>query len=260
MDFNHIKDHYRKEELPFVERVIEWVERAEIQQIPIRTDFVDPRQLQIIQHIVNSFMGLTIFFDGGYLNAERVRVMIAPDYLLESEEEMGLIYFKLQHNDKYNKLSHKDYLGALMHIGIKREKFGDIILTDDLVQFIVAEEIADYVRFELKQIGRTKVDLEEIKREALLIPKEKYETKDITVTSLRADNVIGHVYPLSRSNVTELIKSNRLKVNWQVIDKKDYSLEVGDTISVRGFGRFILIEENGETKKGKIKIKIGKLL
>ncbi|MFV9509969.1 RNA-binding protein [Tepidibacillus sp. LV47] len=259
MKFEHILNHYRKEEQPFVERVIDFCERVSLSHKPIRTDFVDPRQKVIVQNIVNSYMDLTMFFDGGYQEAERGRILIAPSYFY-SEEDLGLHYFQIYGENKFFVITHKDVLGALLNIGLKREKFGDILITDTTKQLIVASEVADYVRMELKQIGKTKINLESITRDHLNPPLIQYENLQFTVHSLRVDTVVAHVFRQSRSKVAEWIKGKHLKVNWQIVDQVDYKLEVGDMVSLRKFGRFKILEEDGTTKKGRILIKVGKII
>lgn len=260
MPDNHILKHYQKQEHSFVEKIIEWSNKVVKTHIPILTDFVDPRQLKIINNIVNAFPDLTVFFDGGYKEAERVRGLIAPEYWAKKEDEFGLTFFEVKANNKFEVLKHSDYLGALAGIGIKRDKFGDILIFEQGAQYIIAEEIADYILMELNQIGRTKVELERINRENLRIGEESYNTKNITVSSERLDSVTSQVYQLSRSKIPPMIKNGNIKVNWRITDKVDYRLESGDVVSVRGFGRYKVLDILGETKKGKVKIKIGMII
>jgi len=252
--------HFHKEEQAFVEKAIDWVDRVNNSQVPILTDFIDPRQLEIINGIVNANIGLAMFFDGGYTSAERVRALIAPDYWQRAAKDLGLSYFKVKGLNRFDQLEHKDYMGALLNIGIKREKFGDILLAENMAQYIVAIEIADYVRMELTKVKHSKIELIEISKDELVIPEKSYQINSITVTSMRVDNIISQVYSQSRSNVSQLIRANKLKVNWRPVDQTDYILKEGDVISVRGFGRFELLTEEGNTKKGKHRIKIGKLV
>lgn len=260
MDKDQILLHYRKEEQPFIERVIEWVDKVMKTNQPVRTDFLDPRQAQIIQNIVNGYMELTVFFDGGYSEAERVRAMIAPDYYVFQPEEMGLVFFRVKGETKFDSIHHQDYMGSLLNIGIKREKFGDILLSERDRQFIVAEEVADYVQMEFKQIAHTKVNVEKIDRKEIIAPLVQYQIFAVYVSSLRADNVVSQVFHLSRSKVTEMIKKNQLKVNWKIVNEADYPLHNGDMVSFRGYGRFKFLDEEGSTKKGRFRIKIGKLI
>jgi len=257
---DHILLHYRKEEQAFVERVIEWTERVSNTHVPIRTDFIDPRQREIIKNIVNSNMDLTMFFDGGYDGAERGRALIAPDYWTYQSEEMGLGFLKVVGSNRFDQLAHKDYMGALLNIGIKREKFGDIILFDDHAQYILSEEVVDFVKMQLIQIKRTKINLEDIKREQLNPITINLNISTYTISSLRSDAVLSQLIHLSRTKVVELIKRKHLKVNWQVIDKIDFALQAGDLISIKGYGRFKVIEIGELTKKDKIRVKIGKMV
>jgi len=256
----HILNHYQKEEHPFVEKVIDWAEKVINTHQPVLTDFVDPRQLQIILNIVNSYMDLTMFFDGGFDQAERVRVLIAPDYYVYQPKEMGLVFFRVTGETKFESLSHRDYMGALLHLGLKREKFGDILLSETENQLVVAEEAADYVSMQLTKIAHTPIRLERIDRHMLLPPEQQYQIIHLTVSSLRLDTIVAQIYHQSRSNVTEWIMKGHVKVNWQVIERSDYNLQINDLVSVKGFGRFKFLVKEGNTKKGRIRLKIGKLI
>lgn len=260
MSLEQILHHFRKEEQSFAERIVELAERVKVKHDPILTDFLDPRQVEIVKSIVNSYMELAVFFDGGYESAERVRALIVPDYIVYNPDEMGLSFLNITGDNRFESLTHKDYMGALLNIGLKREKFGDILLAEKSAQYVVGKEIADFVRLELKKIKNTKVVLEEIERSKLVTPIQNYQIVNLTVASQRVDIIIGHVYNQSRANVSQLVKANRLKVNWKPIDKPDYQIKTGDVISLKGFGRFKILEEEGNTKKGKLKLKIGKLL
>ncbi|WP_339062345.1 YlmH/Sll1252 family protein [Tepidibacillus marianensis] len=260
MGTEHIMNHYRKEEQPFVEKIMDSCERVLRNHQALLTDFIDPRQRVIIENIVNSQMDLAMFFDGGYEQAERGRVLIAPSYYVFDQEGMGLTFIQIQGQNKFFELAHQDVMGALLNIGLKREKFGDILITEEKKQFIVASEVADYVSLELRQVGKTKIDLVSVTQEQLNPPKENYGDQKITVSSLRLDAILAAVFHQSRSKVAEWIKGKNVKVNWQIIDQVDYKLEVGDMVSLRKFGRFKYLEEEGNTKKGRILIKVGKLL
>ncbi len=260
MQKEHILHHYRKEEVPFVEKVIDWANKASITHQTIRTDFIDPRQLIIIQSIINGYMDLKLFYDGGYVDAERVRVLIAPDYYIQQADDMGLAFFRVKGENKFEALQHRDYLGALLNIGLKREKFGDILLSDSNNQLIIAEEVADYVEMKFSKIGHTKVQLERINQDLLCPPDQRLEQVIVTTTSLRVDAIVSQLYHQSRAKVVEWIKRGYLKVNWQVIERIDYTLKKGDVVSFRGFGRFTFLDEEGITKKERIRLKIGKLL
>lgn len=256
----NISHHFHRDEQAFVEKAFDWTTRVNNNHTAILTDFIDPRQLEIIKNIVNSNMGLTMFFDGGYTLAERVRVLITPEYWQKAAEDMRLSYFKVNGLNKFDQLEHKDFMGALLNIGIKREKFGDILMTENLIQYIVATEIADYARLELTKVKHSNIELIELTREELVIPKKSYQVMNITVSSFRVDTILSHVYNQSRANISQLIRANKLKVNWRLVDKADYILTKGDIVSLRGFGRFELLDEDGNTKKGKQRIKVGKLV
>jgi len=255
-----ILSHFHKEEQPFVEKVTDWVQRVVNSHQPYLSDFVNPRQLEIIKSIVNPSKDLAMFFDGGYESAERVRVIIVPNYWTYSEKDFGLSFLKVNGKNKFESLEHMDYLGALLNLGVKRDKFGDILILGNITQYIVASEITDYVKAELKKIKNTNIYLEQIDGNELVIPTQNLQIISLTASSFRVDTIISQLYKQTRANVSQLIKSNKLQVNWRLVDKSDYILKVGDVVSLRGFGRFKLLEEDGNTKKGRLKIKIGKFI
>ncbi|MGD9677893.1 MAG: RNA-binding protein [Vulcanibacillus sp.] len=253
-----ILNHFGKEERSFAARVFDWADGVSKTRVPYITNFVDPRYLEIIVNIVNTYVDLKLFSDGGHSNAERVRVLITNDYITPNYNDLGLIIYEITPENKHTVFQHKEILGAVLNLGVKRDRFGDILISENKQQFIVANDIAEYIRTALNQIGQTNVLLTEINRDSVIAVSNQYHIISTTVSSLRVDSVISSTYNLSRSRVVEMIKKSLVKVNWQMIDQSDVRLKVGDTISIRGYGRSQLIEDQGITKKGRIKIKVRK--
>lgn len=252
--------HYKKEEYPFIEQIIDWADKVSKKHTPYLTDFVDPRQLEIIRDVVNSYQTLTMFFNGGYKDAERVRVLISPDYFFYDNNEMGLVIFKIHTGKNTRELQHPEILGSLLNIGLKRGKFGDIILNENEKYIVVAKEVADYISLQLTKISSYNVTLSEVDIEMSFDVSQKYEEKLITVSSLRIDAIISSLYGLSRTKACEMIKKNMLKINWCTVNNVDKKLEAGDMVSLRGFGRSKFLSEEKITKKGKYRLKFGKIV
>ncbi len=104
-----------------------------------------------------------------------------------------------------------------MNIGLKREKFGDIAISPDKAQLIVASEIADYVQLNVTAIGKAPVRFEPIDFSKYIITPERWEEDTTTVTSLRLDTIVANLYRISRGKAAPLIENGLVKVNWKVI-------------------------------------------
>lgn len=253
-------EHFRKEEHPFIERAVDWFEQVENRHDHRLTDFLDPRQVYILQNLKVKYPNVALSASGGYPGAERCRVVITQEYAVNDSLDYGLSAFQITGSTPaFSKLEHKDFLGALLHCGLKREKFGDILQDAGQAQIIVAREIAGYVGLHLNQVHRISVSLQEIPLESLIPVPSDWKQTTITVPSTRADVVIGEVFHLSRSKALLPIRAGHLKVNWMVVDSPSFQLKPGDIVSLRGHGRFKLIQEEGQTRKGNFRLEVGLL-
>ncbi|GIM47469.1 putative RNA-binding protein YlmH [Collibacillus ludicampi] len=252
--------HYRPEERPFIQRVIEFAERTDERQTPMLTDFLDPRQVMIANNIARTMGTVQIYTYGGYEEAERQRALFLPLYWQPDEGDFALAYFRAEIIGDGKTVQHGDYLGALTGLGLKRSKMGDISVYDGGADFVVAQEIADYVRLHLHQVGRMSVRLREIGKEDFRNPNVQYAEKEFTVMSLRLDAVAAEGFGLSRSKIIEPVRSGKVQLNWQVADDPSTPVEEGDVISVRGKGRLRILEIGKTTKKGRTVVRVGKYI
>ncbi|MGM0840816.1 MAG: RNA-binding protein [Bacillota bacterium] len=252
-----IYQHFRPDEKEFVDAVLEWKLAVENQYAAKRTDFLDPRQ----QHIVESVIGnndeiILSFFPE---NTERKRALLYPSYYQPEEEDFGIKLFEIQYPSKFVTIEHRQVLGTLMSLGLKREKFGDILSEDDTIQLMLADEISEYVRMELTQIGKAKISMRDIPMKDRIESKEEWMEKVTTISSLRLDVVLAAIYNDSRQKAQTLIKSNHVKVNWKTVENASFEVEAGDVISARGYGRSKLMSIEGRTKRDKWRISVGVL-
>ncbi|MFS1513457.1 RNA-binding protein [Chengkuizengella sp. SCS-71B] len=256
-----IYEHFHADERTFVDKVFDWITRTEERHITKLTDFLDPRQAYILETMINSNLNVQHLLFGGYEDAERKRALIVPDYMMTQKDEIPIQVLSIRSDDdKFSKLNHGDFLGAILGLGIKREKIGDLHLLKDQCQCIVAEEIIDYVNLHLHQVHRVHVSTDIVPLVQLKpIPVEMDESF-ITIPSLRLDSIISDAVKMSRSKILPFIKTGKCKVNWKVEEDPSKVLNEGDVISLKGFGRFKIISIEGKTKKGNIRLKIGKYI
>ncbi len=256
-----IYEHFHSDEKPFVDRVLEWIDRSAQQHELRRTDFLDPRQAQILVNLTNRNPDVIIRLDGGYEGAERKRAIIAPDYRILDDEPMGLSVLEVQLAGKGPfDLDHGDYLGALLGLGIKRDRVGDIHVHELGAHIVVLDEIASFLNVHLRQVHREKALTEIIQLSDLKIVHQQVDEQQFTVSSMRLDGIASDVFRVSRSKIVDPIRAGRCRVNWRTCEDPSQLLHEGDVISFKGLGRFKLLDVDGVTKKGRIRIKAGKFI
>ncbi|WP_100011033.1 RNA-binding protein [Lentibacillus sediminis] len=250
-----IYQHFRKEEQGFVDQALSWKEEVEWSYQSRLTDFLDPREQQIVEMLTGTRQDeLKISLYGGDPHTERCRMIIVPWYEEISEDSFQLTLLEASFPAKFIRLEHRDAMGAFLSLGIKRSKLGDIVVGDGVVQIIAAAEIAPYIQTNLTSIKKAKTDFREKPLSSLLKKEMKWVETDKTVSSLRLDVILKEIYPISRKEATEAISKLQAKVNFRVVDDSKFELQEGDLISLRGKGRSKLVSINGRTKKDKWKI------
>ncbi|AKP46782.1 MULTISPECIES: RNA-binding protein [Bacillus] len=254
-----IYQHFRPEEKEFIDDVLESIRQVEEKYAPKLMDFLDPREQQILSSLLGKNTEVNVSFFGGTVQAERKRALLYPPYFSVQQEDFQVALFEILYPQKFVVLNHRDVLGSLMGLGLRREKFGDILAKEGRFQFLVAAEMADFVKLNFRQVGKASVQLEEKKLEEAIESEESWQPVQTTVSSLRLDVMISAYAKLSRQKVQTMIKSGLVKVNWKVVDNPAFLCEEGDVLSVRGKGRCKLLSIDDKTKKEKWRITLGLL-
>ncbi|WP_066634860.1 RNA-binding protein [Desulfolucanica intricata] len=224
------------------------------------TDFFDPFRTGQIFSIVQSIGSINAKADGGYPSAERKRTVIFPDFRSEDNISSELSYLFIEGNFKMVQVTHGDYLGAILGLGIKRDKIGDIIVLENGAQVIVASEISNYIKSHLVKVGKVKVSITDISRGDITPPEQKFKEIRTTVPSLRMDVIAGAGFGTSRAKIAREIAAERFSLNWHTCSNLSQSVKEKDIISARGRGRVELFEVGGQTKKGRIVVTLRKYL
>lgn len=215
------------------------------------TSFLTPSEMAKISM---AFKGEeNIEFYGGYEDAERNILCFTPfcDY---GEKEYPITKLKIYTKDK-RVFSHRDYLGSILSLGIKREKIGDILILDTFAVCFCHTEIADFLIYNLKKIAHSNI-LVEIFSESCYNFIKQFKEVNYTVASMRLDAVVSAFTKKSRSTSLDLIKKGYVNVNYMPIENASHQLKDGDIISAKGFGKAIINTENALTKKGRINITV----
>lgn len=254
----NIYQHFRPEERDYIDQVLNWKDYVETTDSPKLTDFLDPREQHILKMLIGEHGDVNYKLFGGTPDVERKRALIFPDYLPVTEDEFQISLFEIQYPVKFVTIEHRQVLGTLMSLGLKRGKFGDILTKDGKCQFFAAKEISDYIKSNVETIGRAGVKLIETDIENAIPTKELLIESELTVSSLRLDTVISGIYHVSRQKSQLFIQQGLVKVNWTLTENPSFECGIGDMLSVRGYGRAKVLAIEGKTKKEKWRINVGK--
>ena len=246
-----------KEDKFLLSLVEDKMRQCDTKNIPTSTFFLDMRQQSLVETHCRTF-SCRFELLGGYPDAERRVCVFLPEYADESMFD-GLSCIRVQTATALPKpLTHRDYLGSLMAMGIKRETVGDILVRPDGADFFVLSEIRDFLLSEYGGAGHARFTAREIPQDALLLPQVETVTVRDTVPSLRLDCVASTAFSLSRGNLCAFIEGGRLFVNGIQILKKDHKVSEGDILVLRGKGKAVLRTVGGRSKKDRIFIEIEK--
>jgi RNA-binding protein YlmH len=228
---------------------------------PVHTDFLDPYQQGLVEKAFSGIGDMEYDFYGGYVGAERAVAIFRPDFYEPEEAEydsfMRLLIIRANSREG---LTHRDYLGSLMGLGIKREKTGDIIVADESCSIVVLSDIAGFIAGNLVKVGNTGVSVEIGDTGGLLVPEPKIREIKVTVASLRLDCIAAPGFGISRSKAAEFIRAGKLNHNWVVTENPDKSVREGDVLSIRGKGRVVVETVGGKTKRDRIGVVLKKLV
>ncbi len=243
----------------FLAKITDLAERALKLQEPQWTDFLEPPDREQAQAVLGWNPKVRYNSFGGYSKAERRRLVIYPDYYIVETIQPALAFLEIS-TKSMEPLSHRDYLGAVLSLGLKREKFGDLLVASNSCQLVLVPEMVDFLKTHLSKVGNHSVVLVEIDPEQLNPPEQREKLIKNTVASLRLDAIAGLGFGESRTKMVKEIRSERVKVNWKVEKNPDASLEPGAVISIRGRGRVIFKEITGSSKKGRIGIVLVRMM
>lgn len=238
-------------------KVLDRLEQTRRRGIPAATDFLSPQQQAAAMDLLRLAGASESEYVpwGGYEGAERKLLMFLPDWLepedAGSQSPIRCLRAVFRTDSA---LTHRDFLGSLMGMGVVREKLGDILVGPDSADLLVLDTVADFLLAGWNSAGRAKLTVTEIDPAHLHIPEIRCQELRDTVSSLRLDAVVSAGLKMARGKAAELIASGRVQVNWRECTKPDKALSAGDTVSARGFGKFELTEIGGTTKKGRIAI------
>ena len=271
------------EERLLLSRATELSRRGE--DTAVALSFLTPREQRLVfEEMERQKSAGRVFFWGGCIGAERRIAVFLPLWLFNGEfcksslfsaereefflgilSDMGMTEIldefispiKLK-GTKYATLSHRDYLGSLMALGIKRSVIGDICVEESGAVVFCETRTCEYVADELKSAGRDKITCERIPTDLSYRPTRQFENITSTVASPRLDGVVRALCSLSRDDAAELVTRGNCEINFFTVKEPDRRLSAGDILTVRGFGKFIIDRAEDVTRRGRIRLEARK--
>lgn len=231
------------------------------------THFLDITQQSLLLKHFSKNSDIRLMPFGGFENAERVVMLFLPyyleinsfseilEYFADNPEDNPLTILRVT-KDNFSDIGHRDYLGALMGLGLKREMIGDIIVTTKGADVIVLKSVSSYIISELKSAGRATLKVEEISFNDIESTVLNVLEESVNVSSMRIDNIISACFKLSRSDSAEAVLSGSVYVNSLQVLKCDKKINVGDKVVFRTKGKIVVKDISGISKKGRIFLKI----
>ncbi len=237
-----------------VSRIEDTAAAAQNTCVPKFLGFLTPQETAAAQATLKN--KVKFCFGGGYTGAERVLLCVLPDWCEENDVDYPIRALTVAYKN-FKTLSHRDFLGAIMALGIKRESVGDILTQPSRAVIFVKKEISDFIKQQLLKVGSTGVTVTDGFTPPLPGIGVKLENT-VTVSSLRLDCVVSALTGLSRNSAVQCIEQGFVSVNSVCREKITYKINEGDKITVRGIGKFDILSAGGISKKGRIILKSAK--
>ena len=214
-------------------------------------------QIVLSQIVAYNYSDFKVEFFGGFDDAERKKARIISNEYYDVDYD--IVCLKAKFNNKFNRVEHRNILGAVHNLGINFNRFGDIIVLENEVYIFVDEEIADYIAMEFTKAGRVNLDFQRVDLTEVKIEK-KYEDFEIVSSSFRIDSIVAKITNKSRSKVKEFLEQDFIKLNHVILRNGEKTCTPDDIISIRKYGRYVVKGYTQNKKSLKYRITISKLV
>lgn len=237
-------------ESELIRRICDLSERSEKTSTITHSSFLTPAE-QYEVDLWLKYKGTRFVWNGGYPDAERKIVFFYSGWDegdIQPEQYISCVKITVG----FGTPSHRDYLGSILGLGLRREWIGDIIISDNTAYIMCLTPADVTVINELTHVSRYGVKCDNIPLISVPVPERVVKHLSFTVQSRRFDAIVGCIFGISRSRAVKLISGGQATLNYKECDKNDAYVEDGDVISVRGLGKAVLIGQSGQNRKGRL--------
>ena len=241
--------------LSFDDIVKGWMRRA-LNWQDVLTDYESAAQILPLRDVFNR-KGLNWRIDGGYDEAERVRLFLTMCEDVITRADMNIHVVRYRSNMKFTDFSHRDCLGALMGLGFERKCIGDIVICNEGFDVLTNGEIDDYLLMSELHIRHVPMKPQSASLDDWQAPVRKLREASLLVSRLRCDALIAKAFNLSRAQSIKLFQAGFVQLDQMICLQPDKQCETGQVLSARGYGKFVIMAIDGTSKKGKQRVRIG---
>ena len=214
--------------------------------------FLTPAECYLLETRKVSIGEAKLYLTGGREECERKVAFFLPYYLEETDFDIGEYIKAVRITSFFGKPGHRDYLGAILGLGIERDRIGDLLLFNDTAYVFCLSSVVSVLLQELDKVGRVSVKTEQIALSDVPTPEKRVKKITFTVKSLRLDAVTGDLFGVSRTTAAELIRLGTVTLNYTICEKVDAPIKEGDTLSVRGKGKGRIAQIGGRSRKDRL--------
>lgn len=240
----------------FLKRIRELANLSYQRDIVTFSDFLNLNEQNMVSSLKQQFPQVVMETFGGYDNAERQMVAFHPDALAFTwEYPIDCLKIEPKAIKFSENLSHRDYMGALLNLGVDRSVIGDIIVQEKAAWFFCQSKMTEFFLENLCRVRHTNILITKV-NDPEEFPHPNLESINGTCASVRLDSLIALAFKASRSSMVSYIESGQVFVNGKLITSNGYEPKEGDIVSVRGKGRFIFDGVSHQTKKGRYGVRI----
>ena len=233
-------------------RIKDWIVQSQRYHVPVLSCFLtEEEQAQLKSMCRNDLVRLY----GGCDAAIRQRAVFLYDE--DDYVDFGIICLRAPVLKRFNDVTYRDLLGALMSLGLDRSRFGDCFIQDGYLVAYVDEEIADYVKRNISSVRKMPVQFEQCEP---IEPVRRTEMMKVNVSSLRIDCVVAALANVSRTVAAEMIAQKRVSIDHKLVEETKKLCNNGNTISISGKGRFIVGKTTGTTRKDRMIVEVEKFV
>jgi len=224
--------------------------RCERNGVLTATNFLTPAERLQLTRWVKTQPGCRLVFSGGHPDCERTVGFFLPDYLEEEWLPLDEQIRAFELTAAFGSPGHRDYLGALLGMGIERDRLGDIWVRDNTAVVFCLPGIEKHL-LSIDKVGRCTVRSRTLSLEEISPPERKVKKKSFSVQSLRLDAVTGGLFDLSRTEAARQVEAGNVSLNYEICDRPDMSVRPDDILSLRGKGKGRITGLGGSSRKGR---------
>ena len=215
---------------------------------PVYTKFLDPREQALAQAAAAAGHCRVVFYGGDAPLERRLAAFVGS-----WEEEPGawpVVALRAHWNARYAQPAHRDFLGALLALGVSRDALGDILVGEGSAVLFVLEPMADFVCANLTKAGSAALRLDRHGGTALAgMEGQRVQTARVSIQSMRLDAVVAAAYDLSREQAAQAVRGGMVKLNFAQEMRTDRTVEEGAMLSMKGMGRARVARCDGSTTR-----------